>query len=275
LAFQNLGVRTLVSLVFGPLILWTAWEGGYFFLALVAAIVVIALVEFFALAEKKGGAPFRNLGVAGAILVVASQYWTGMAGAGLSLAVVVFAVLVAALLSGTKDALHRAAATVLGVMYVAFLLGFLLLVRQLPLKVGLAYQAAGTWVVLMFGVIWICDSAAYFYGSRFGRHKLYAAVSPGKSIEGAVAGVVFALLSAWGFHLWFVQGLRLVDSLAIGLICGVVGQGSDLVESLFKRDAGVKDSSHILPGHGGILDRFDSEILVAPVLFFYLRFIAF
>jgi phosphatidate cytidylyltransferase len=275
LAFQNLGVRTLISVIFGPLILWTAWQGGYWFLGLMTLIIAVALVEFYGLAEKKGSAPFRVTGVVGALVLVGAQYWAGMAGAGVALAAVAFAVLVATLIAGTDDALRRASATLLGVVYVAFLLGFLLSVRQLPLQAGVAYRAAGTWLVMLFLVIWICDSAAYFLGSRYGRHKLYAEVSPGKTVEGAIAGVVFALLSAWGFHLWFVEGLRLVDSLAIGLICGVVGQGSDLVESLFKRDAGVKDSSRLVPGHGGILDRFDSEILVAPVVFFYLKFVAF
>ena len=275
MAFQNLGVRSLVSIVFGPLILWTAWKGTYWFLGLVAAIVAVAVIEFYNLAGKKGSTPFRVTGVAGALALVAGLYWAGLAGAGGVLAAVAVAVMVAALLAGTENALHRAASTFLGVGYVAFLLGFLLLVRQLPQQAGVAYGTAGTWLVMLFLVIWICDTAAYLFGSRFGRHKLYAEVSPGKTVEGAVAGVVFALLSAWGFHLWFVEGLRLVDSLAIGLICGVVGQGSDLVESLFKRDAGVKDSSHLVPGHGGILDRFDSEILVAPVVFFYLKFVAF
>lgn len=275
MAFKNLGVRTLVSLVFGPAILWTAWRGGYFFGALVAAMTVLSLLEFYDLAEKKEVSPFRWSGSFSALLVLAGQYWGGLSGAGAALGISAVIILAVTLLAGTEHATHRAAVTLLGVVYIAYLLGFLLSIRQLPLTVDLGYEAAGTWLVMLFLVIWICDSAAYFWGSRFGRRKLYPTVSPGKTTEGAMAGIVFALLSAAGFHFWFVKGLRLWDALAIGLICGVVGQSSDLVESLFKRDAGVKDSSHLIPGHGGVLDRFDSEILVAPVVFLYLRYVVF
>ena len=112
-------------------------------------------------------------------------------------------------------------------------------------------------------------------GSKFGKHKLFPRVSPNKTVEGTAFGFFFALLTAYISQLTFLPEISLVDALVIGVICGSFGQASDLIESLFKRDAGVKDASNLIPGHGGVLDRFDSEILVAPVVYFYLRFVVF
>jgi phosphatidate cytidylyltransferase len=117
----------------------------------------------------------------------------------------------------------------------------------------------------LFVAIWACDTFAYFVGKSIGKHRLFERVSPKKSIEGALgglAGAVLAFLAVYYFE-WYNISLEL--SLISGLIVGTFGQFGDLVESWFKRDAGIKDSSHILPGHGGILDRFDSLIFVAPV----------
>jgi phosphatidate cytidylyltransferase len=118
--------------------------------------------------------------------------------------------------------------------------------------------------------VWISDSAAYFIGKSFGKHKLAPRVSPKKTWEGAVAGFVggaggFLLLS-----LFFLSSLPIMDSIVIGVIIGTVGQIGDLAESQLKRDAGVKDSSALIPGHGGILDRFDSLLFIMPVVALYL-----
>ena len=131
----------------------------------------------------------------------------------------------------------------------------------------------GKLIILLLLSIWICDSAAYIAGSRFGRHKLFSRVSPNKTVEGTLFGFLFALATAFACQMTFINELSLTQALVIGGICGSFGQLSDLVESLLKRDAGVKDSSNLIPGHGGILDRFDSEILVAPLVYFYAYFV--
>ncbi|HHE54472.1 MAG TPA: phosphatidate cytidylyltransferase, partial [Caldithrix abyssi] len=120
--------------------------------------------------------------------------------------------------------------------------------------------------------IWICDTFAYFLGKQFGKHRLFERVSPKKSWEGAVAGLVGALLTY--LLVYFLQIIPITIYVAIvgGLIVGIVGQFGDLVESWFKRDAKVKDSSNLLPGHGGILDRFDS-VMFSSVAFLALYFI--
>ena len=166
---------------------------------------------------------------------------------------------------GEGSALLNTATTLAGMLYVGLTLSTLISLREMPL--------GGRVVVLLFAATWVCDASAYILGSKIGRHKLFERVSPNKTIEGTIAGFVLAIVTAWVCHLTFMSGMALVHVLAVGGICGSIGQVSDLVESLFKRDAGVKDSSNLIPGHGGILDRFDSEILAAPAVFLYVQFV--
>ncbi len=130
-------------------------------------------------------------------------------------------------------------------------------------------------VISLFAIIWICDTAAFHVGSALGRHKLFPRVSPNKSWEGAVAGFVAALLAAAAAKYLVLEFLTLGSAVLIGAIVGIFGQIGDLVESLLKRDAGVKDSSTLIPGHGGVFDRFDSLLLVSPLVYLYVDFILF
>jgi phosphatidate cytidylyltransferase len=185
--------------------------------------------------------------------------------------------------------------TFLGIMYVPISLGCLVGLRMIfqpaefPLSDhfdmhdfssrALVRGQVDTWggltVCAVFVTIWLCDSAAYFAGRGFGRHKLIPRVSPNKTWEGAVAGFLAAV---GGFLLvaeFLLPYLSVRHAMVTGCIVGVFGQLGDLAESLLKRDAGVKDSASLIPGHGGMLDRFDSLILVSPVLFLYYDFVVF
>jgi phosphatidate cytidylyltransferase len=125
----------------------------------------------------------------------------------------------------------------------------------------------------VFAIIWICDSAAFHVGSALGKHKLFPRVSPQKSWEGAGAGLIFAILSALAAKYLVLPFLPVAGAIVIGTIVGTIGQLGDLTESLMKRDAGVKDSSTLIPGHGGAFDRFDSVLLVAPCVYLYLGYV--
>jgi phosphatidate cytidylyltransferase len=120
--------------------------------------------------------------------------------------------------------------------------------------------------ILVFCSIWVCDSAAFFIGRKFGKHKLIPNVSPNKSVEGAVAGFVFATLFFVIASYLIIPTFNIYYALIIGVTIGIFGQVGDLVESKIKRDVDVKDSGNLIPGHGGMLDRFDSIILVAPIV---------
>jgi len=135
------------------------------------------------------------------------------------------------------------------------------------------YRWGGYTVISVLSIIWICDTAAYHTGVAVGRHKLFPRVSPNKTWEGAVAGFVAAILSALGAQALVLDYLGAGDAVVLGCIVGIFGQAGDLFESALKRDAGVKDSSNLLPGHGGVLDRFDSLLFAAPLVYIYIDYI--
>lgn len=187
------------------------------------------------------------------------------------------------------------ATTLFGVCYVPLFLGSLIGLRELfvpadfPVYLhfdlhGLAvppevrdtiYAWGGYTVLALLASIWVCDSAAYFVGTRFGRHKLLERVSPKKTWEGATAGFLAAIIAFAGARVLFLPYMSPATAIVCGGLVGLFGQMGDLVESLLKRDAGVKDSSDLIPGHGGVLDRFDSLIFVSPLVYLYLDFVVF
>ena len=184
----------------------------------------------------------------------------------------------------------NAGTTVVGVMVVSLFFGTLIEIRELfpygfPVSKFFAVSIAGDaelatitrWggftVVSLLASIWVCDTAAYFGGLTFGRHRLFERVSPKKTWEGAGFGFVGALLTMLAARSLVLDYLRIQDALIIGVIIGVFGQLGDLVESRFKRDAGAKDSSALIPGHGGVYDRFDSLVFVAPIVYLYIDFV--
>jgi phosphatidate cytidylyltransferase len=171
-------------------------------------------------------------------------------------------------LAAQKDltsTLMDAAVSMLGLFYVGWFLGHLILLRNLD---------QGEYLIFfLFLVTWAGDTGAYYVGKGFGRHRLAPNVSPNKTVEGAIGGwlasVLVAVLARW----WFLPLISVSDSLILGGLLGIVGQLGDLTESMFKRGAGVKDSGHFLPGHGGVLDKLDSLIFTAPVLYYYLLWV--
>jgi phosphatidate cytidylyltransferase len=209
--------------------------------------------------------------------------------------VFVLLVLIVELFRKRKGAIENIAATILGPTYVGLFLGTVVGIRELfvPENIPLfrflsvsgpvlpmdveqeMYRWGGYTVVTVFAAIWMCDSAAYFAGKGFGRHLLFERVSPGKTWEGALAGLIFAVLTFVVGRAAVLPYMGLTTAIVCGGIVGVFGQLGDLTESLLKRDAGVKDSSALIPGHGGVLDRFDSLLFAAPLIFLYIDFIVF
>lgn len=152
-----------------------------------------------------------------------------------------------------------------GILYVPLLITHILLLRLFPHGVA--------WVFLLLFIVMCSDTFAYYIGCRFGRHRLYPTVSPNKSVEGAAGGLAGAFVGTFIAANTFFPQLTVGDCLATALAAGVMAQVGDLFESLLKRSAGVKDSGSLIPGHGGILDRLDSVIFAAPVLYYYALFI--
>lgn len=162
------------------------------------------------------------------------------------------------------DAAKEIAYAALAFFYIPFLLMHLILLRQTTYGVQ--------WLFVIMLIVMTNDSAAYYTGCTFGRHKLYPLVSPKKSIEGAIGGVFGSICGTMLARYTFFPQLTLADALLTAIFIGILGQTGDLFESLLKRSFGVKDSGAIFPGHGGVLDRMDSIIFAAPATYYYVIF---
>ena len=253
--------RVLTAAAGLPVVLGvTYWGSEWVFGALIALVSALALDEFMEL----GAVTLKAQGIS------CPGHWIIVVGAGLTLSFVGLPVstlavfLFAAFLLITtsvgrhppRAAFRRVAHGLAGLLYTCFLLGFLILLSRNA-------------VFVVLGIIWVGDSAAYYAGRRWGQHRLAPRLSPGKTIEGAMAGTAGSLMTGVGL------GGMLLDMTyfwlaLISLITALAGQAGDLFESALKRRAGVKDSSNRLPGHGGVLDRVDSLLFAAPVFYFLL-----
>ena len=310
---SNLTLRILTAVVAIPLIVAICLAGGIYFLGFVAIVSAAALSEFYTLAKAKGANPQVVLGIFSGFLINLSFYHiqlqifvTGLfidrgiaipfpSQAQLLFIILLMSVAVMSLVELYRNegsALLNLSTTLLGILYISLFFGTFIGLREVftPLDppvfryfvntIGsgdaeVIYRAGGYTVISIFALIWICDSAAFHFGVAMGKHKLFPRVSPNKSWEGAIFGFVFAIGSAVAAKYLVLDYLSLGNVIVIGIIVGVFGQLGDLIESLLKRDAGVKDSSNLIPGHGGVFDRFDSLLLVSPLVYFYLDFIVF
>ncbi|OQX84759.1 hypothetical protein B6D60_08795 [candidate division KSB1 bacterium 4484_87] len=273
--WKKLGSRVLVAIFGAPLIIFLLLHGKLPFVFLILFINLVAQYEFYQLTEHKKMLPLKIWGLLITVFVTFSFYYYGLKWLWLILLIAFYGILLTELFRNNESATMNVSASVWGIIYPAVFFGFMILIRELPNELGIDYIAGGKWLLLMLVTIWICDTAAYFIGKAIGKHKLFYRVSPNKTIEGAVAGVVFSFITAYIFHLTYIRTLTLAQCLTIALIVAIFAQIGDLVESLFKRDAKVKDSSNLLPGHGGMLDRFDAPLFVAPLVYLYLKFFVF
>jgi phosphatidate cytidylyltransferase len=274
----NLVRRVGFAVVAIPLALLIVWYGGVPLAILLAAAGALATGELFDLAERGQVRPARTLGLVSAAAIapltyatiaaedvraVVAEWWPYAAGLWL-LAVLVWGLLAR---GPAERPLAAVAVTVLAVAYTAGLPAFLLAIRHSGF--GLRNWAGAALVFYPLVVTWVVDTAAMFGGRAIGGPKLAPTVSPGKTRSGSVAGVAGGLLMAPLFAAGVFPRVGLTiplwHLLAIAAVLGVIGQAGDLAESLFKREAGVKDSSHLIPGHGGVLDRLDSLYFVIPV----------
>lgn len=268
----NVWVRIIVGVTLIPAILLVIWAGGAAVAVFTGLITLTGLWEFYRLAVAKGLDPNRFLGLSGGLAIVGDAWIeAGQAVAGILAAVVVTTVAVEIVRKRQSSAILNAAATVCGVLYVGWLGSHLILLRELP-ATRAGFEAADGFglLLLAFLIPWSCDTAAYFTGRWFGAHKLIPRVSPGKTVEGAIGGVAGAIAVVVGLRSWGFPFLSVMHCVVLGLAGGILSQIGDLAESLMKRDAGIKDVSHMVPGHGGVLDRFDSVLFSAPFVYYYM-----
>lgn len=266
--------RILTAAVALPVLLYTVWsEIPYFFALLTAAAVIVGLHEFYTLASKLELRPQTIPGYLAGIAVIACFTFKRV-----DLIVTVFAALALVALAlevfrarDMNKVLSSVSATIFGVIYVAMLAGFLVGARMTDdsATVPPVPQLAAKLLTTFFAMVMMTDTGAYYTGRALGRHKLAPSVSPGKTIEGSIGGFITAAAAGVICKYVFFPEASIVHIAILGATIGIISQIGDLAESLLKRGSGVKDSGAIFPGHGGMLDRVDSILFCAPILYYY------
>ncbi len=278
---SELARRVIVALIGAPLAILMLWYGDAAMATLISVLSAIAAWELFRIAESGGHTPIAPLGIGMAAivpLVVHAEHLGLIRVPWSALPIAVLAIMGVALFlrAPSEKPLGAAAITLFGVVYTGGLLSFAYALRYFDYAVG---QAAGT-VVVVFPLVltWATDVGAYFTGRLIGGRKLMPSISPGKTISGAIGGVVTTVIVAWLYQRYAMipvarLALTPVALVSVAVTMSVVGQVGDLVESQLKREGNVKDSSHLLPGHGGVLDRVDSLLFTFPLAFVLLRWL--
>ena len=286
--------RILFGVIAAPIVVGVLVMGDAALAGLIAIASALAAWEFYRIARASGLPPFDNAGIviAGLTpLLVHARYLrlydaNGVVGPISLAALVLIALFTAAIWTrGTEGKpLAAVAATAIGAAYTGGLLSFGYAIRYHDYAFAPATLRLGPWaptvpsgallVLLPVLLTWASDIGAFVVGRTMGRNKLIPSVSPGKTVEGAIGGLVACMLLAWVYARFILRPAAHLDfrwapfgALAFGALASVAAQIGDLVESLLKREAGVKDSSHLIPGHGGVLDRLDSLFFVLPVAY--------
>ena len=264
--------RLAVTLAVVPCLYLITLRGGFFFQVLIDLVLLLGLREFYALMRAKGYEPSSLLGYF-CVLAINWYAWRQGVAVPLILTASLLAIMIRELFRKQgMPSLGHMSVTIFGIMYIGWLGSHLVLLRELPKSLG-AEDAIGAKLVFFVALVtWATDTGAYLCGISIGRHKLIPRVSPKKTVEGAVGGLLAAGLVGWLLARSLVPFLTPLAGTMLGLLAGCVAQLGDLVESFLKRDAGIKNSAEIIPGHGGVLDRFDSLLFSAPVLYYYFRF---
>ena len=272
---RNLIVRTLSGAVLLAIVLGAAYGGPYAYGALLLLIVVVGMWEFFNIAAATGARPHRTLGLTAGVVLFLTCFmqWANPMNDNLGAELLVSGVLyfsallplcfIVELFHDSETPLRNVATTLMGIFYVAYPISLMLFIPGL---------ITGEWTAEAFLfyllIVWGNDVFAYLTGVSIGKHKMAPRISPKKSWEGFIGGIVGALvMGAIGSH---VVGGGLGLWLGLSVVVAITSVFGDLVESMFKREANIKDSGNIMPGHGGILDRFDALLISTPFAFVYL-----
>jgi phosphatidate cytidylyltransferase len=272
--------RVLFSLVGAPLTVAIIYFGGWLLAATLGAVAATATWEVFRMARAGGANPMGRSGIvlAAAIPLLVHAHYLGLFTVPIAGAALIFLILTASViwLRGVEGRPFIAVSvTLFGVIYAA-MITFIYPLRYHDYAVG---AGAGTALVMFpVFVVWGTDTGAYTFGRLFGKRKLMPSVSPGKTIAGAIGGLFVAIVVGWLYSKAILEPLAHLALSPAGVVIfamaiSIAAQTGDLLESLLKRDAGVKDSSSLVPGHGGILDRIDSQLFALPVAYLIIGYL--
>ncbi|WP_169083047.1 phosphatidate cytidylyltransferase [Paenibacillus sp. PL91] len=253
--------RIITGVVAGAVFIGLAIVGGWLYTSLLVLLAIIGFTEYARMNGVAWSHPSSLLGYAGVLLFVLPwSYWGITIPSPLTILwVLAFLLLSITVITKNKTTIDGAALMLLGALYVGYGFSAMVQARQID-------QDGLIWTFLAFGCIWASDIGAYFMGRAFGKTKLWPSISPNKTIEGALGGVLFSLIVSAVFALAIPDFIDLPKALLIGLVAAVAGQFGDLIQSAYKRVRDIKDTGTLLPGHGGVLDRCDSWLIVFPLL---------
>jgi phosphatidate cytidylyltransferase len=281
----NLTLRWITAGLLVPPVVWVCYAGGWPYVGVVIAFILLALNEFYGLIIAKGATPHRLLGnvAAGVLPVIAYVGDASLANTALTVTLLTL-MIVQLRKQEIREAIASVSETFFGVIYVGWLLSYAVSVRFISVELERRFGAPVDpevgffYMLLCLCAVVLSDVGAYFVGRKYGRRKLAPAISPNKTVEGAIGGVltggVFALVAKFVFTA-FVPGDLSRDlgwgaALLFGITLAAFAVLGDLIESVLKRDAALKDAGHLLPGVGGVLDRIDSALIGIPVMYYLL-----
>ncbi len=266
--------RTATSAVFVIVLIGCTLLHPLSFFVLFVAIVAIGQAEFYKIALKDGRKPQVITGVFFGFVIFVTNFL--VAAGQVNSKVFAFylpIVILLTIIELFRDSVHpvsNISYAIFGAIYVALPFG---LTNYMVFSPAFGNNFNGSILIAFFVLIWASDSGAYLIGSMIGKNKLFERISPKKTWEGFLGGALFSLIAAWLVSI-FLKEIELIHWFVIAILTVVFGTFGDLLESLLKRKVNIKDSGTILPGHGGILDRFDSLLMAAPIVFVYLLFIS-
>lgn len=255
--------RVVSAFVFAALVILVVQDGLWLYFITVSVFVILSGIEFFNLAGTKGGLIFRVINIFSAWLVCLSSFKPNWIDVNIVLCLAIgLPAIFEIIRREPRSAMLNVTSALFGIFYIGWLSGrHLILLRKM--------SGGRELVFFLLGIAWSSDISAYLIGSRFGKHKIIPAISPGKSLEGFISGIAFSVIFAVMWRHWLLADISFLHVMVLSAGLAIVGQIGDLAESLLKRSANVKDSGKLIPGHGGILDRCDSMMFIAPALYYY------
>jgi phosphatidate cytidylyltransferase len=270
---SELSKRTAFAVVAVPVVIWLIWVGGAPMATLIAVASAIAAHEFYKLAIAAGSVPLVVHGVmlsaAIPLFMYARLLGLWVPGVGVLMLILLELLTFALFFRGANGKpMEAVSITLFGALYTGGMMSFAFALRYHPYVIGATAGVA--LVALPFVLTWMTDIGGYTFGRMIGGRKLMPSISPGKTVAGAVGGLAMAILFTVLYERFVLRqqaqlGMLLQGSILLAVLVSASGQIGDLVESMLKREAGVKDSSHLIPGHGGMLDRIDSLLFTLPV----------
>ncbi len=276
LTLNKNATRMLTGLIIGTIALWCLLYGGIALLGLTVVVVYLGSKEYVQILENKGFFPSLKVILFSDAIFALLCYFNRFDLVAIAFTTCSITAFLWVLFRGRQPYIANVSTTILGFVYGGWFPLHLLLIRGLNaenyqgfLKLNVQNDGLG-YVMFLFVTILLTDTGCYYFGKKFGKHKLAPTISPQKTIEGAIGGMLCAIIGALIIAKFINMGFY--HALILGFLCTLFAQLGDLSESLIKRDAGVKDSGNTLPGHGGFLDRTDSYVLTIPVMYYYLNY---